>query len=68
MGMVTETMLFLSVKQQNWDAAYAILNQLRAQGKSAHNPPIYNAVNEAANGDKIARFLLTLWVHTTWNN
>ena len=66
--MVTETMLFLSIRQNNWDAATETATKLRSQNLSEQQQALYTAVSHAANGDIIAQFLLTILVEAQWNN
>lgn len=66
--MVTETMLFLSIRQNNWDAATEIAAKLRSQDLSKQQQALYIAVSHAAKGDTIAQFLLTIMVEAQWNN
>lgn len=66
--MVTDTMLYLSIAQNNWENARMLVNELEQQENRAPKQPLYNAVKKAASGDKIALFLLTILVKTEWNN
>ena len=66
--MVTDTMLFLAIRQNNWDEAIELATKLTTQNESPLQQALYNAVGYAASGDIIAQFLLTILVETQWNN
>ena len=66
--MVTDTMLFLAIRQNNWDEAIELATKLTAQNKAPSQQALYNAVGYAASGDVIAQFLLTILAGTQWNS
>ncbi|MCK5808320.1 hypothetical protein KAH37_04960 [bacterium] len=66
--MVTDTMLFLSIRQRNWDAAVELAVALQEEEATQRQEAIYRAVVHAAAGDGVAQFLLTILVETEWNS